>query len=217
MPSRRTPISRRFAGALGRKDFGANVELAEEIAESEDAAALREVLASVESGKRREAQDAIHVAFAVGERAPGLLVPHMDELVDTLHERDNRLVWGAVYALSTLVGTVPERCFEALPHVLDAAARSTVIAKYRALMILVGLAEDARYYAEVAPLLVAHVRAAAVNQLPTFADRAEGCLRGAERAGLAAVLHERLGELAPYPAKVRTVERVLARLGAARD
>lgn len=209
------PIADRFAGALGRRDFEPNVALAAELADTDDAQGVADVAACLESGRRRVARDAIHVLFALAERAPELALAQADVLLDALHDEDGRVVWGAVHAWSSLAGADPARCMAVLPHVMDAARRSNIVARHRTMLMLAELGKHAEYQDEVAPLALELVRTARPNQFPTYAALAEESLVGAWRGELLAVVRENASMVERWPAKVRVVERVLGRLGEA--
>ncbi|MCP4810500.1 MAG: hypothetical protein GY884_34635, partial [Proteobacteria bacterium] len=181
-------IADRLASALARKDQHPNIDLAVELVDSWDEDALVELFALFDAGTKPQRHDAIKVIYEVGSRAPELLLPHFDDLVDALMERDNRILWGTVCALRTLIDHALPLLAEHLPLILDAAARSTVIAKDKTVHILVALASDERYRDAAVPELLRLVEEAATNQFPTYAERAATCLREDEWPRLVALI-----------------------------
>ncbi len=204
-------IARRLTAATRRKDFQPNVELAIELVDTWDEAAVQQVFELVENGSKRQAHDAIQVAFEIAQREPELIQPHLDTLIDLLRSRDNRLLWGALYALSGLVAIDAKRLYAHLDQILDGAARASVIGRDKTLVILVGLMRTKRYTKRITPLLLAHVQAAAINQFPTYAEAAATCLPDNALPALVKLIKARR-DLAEYPAKQKRMQRLLAGL-----
>lgn len=204
-------VARRLAAATRRKDFQPNVELAIELVDTWDEAAVKQVFELVENGTKRQAHDAIQVAFEIARREPELVQPYFETLIDLLRSSDNRLLWGTLNALSGLVTLEAQRLYAHLDQILDGAARASVIGRDKTLVILTGLMQTPRYKKRVTPLLLAHVKAAAINQFPTYAEAAATCLPDAALPALVKLIHAQR-ELADYPAKEKRMQRLLVRI-----
>ena len=204
-------VARELAGALGTRDFAPNAELAARIVAAADERAVRALAELVAGGTRRQARDAVHALFEVARAAPELVVELLPELIDWLESPQHNVVWGALCALEAVTPLAPDAVRAELPLVLNAAARSGVIAKGSALGVLTTLAGRAEMYAEVAPVLLDFVQATPLNQFPTYADRAAACLRPAERAELAEIVRGR-DDVRVYPAKARKLAKLLREL-----
>jgi hypothetical protein len=199
----------RLASALGRNDERPNVELAEELATKPDAAAIAE-LAGALSGAVAVANDAIKVLYEIGARRPELVAPHLPAFLALLGSKNNRNVWGALQAVESVTDQVPAAVHAALPAVLAAADKGSVIAKDKAVRILVKLA--AAGHRDVVPTLLQRVEEAAPNQFPTYAEETARVLDAAGRGELAAILERRVGSIETPSKRVR-VEKLLKRLG----
>lgn len=206
-------LARRLASAQRRKDQHPNIDLAIELVDGWDEDAVTELFALLDAGPKKQRHDALKVLYEIGIRAPELLLPHFDELIDALDTRDNRILWGCIYALRSLVDQAREQLMACLPLILDAAERSTIIARDKAMYILVALASDERYHDAVTPLMLRHIETAATNQFPTYAERAEPTLRPEEAPLLIAIIEAHDG-LEAHPAKRRRMDKLLRRLAA---
>jgi hypothetical protein len=200
----------RLASALERNDERPNVELAEELAASGDAAAIGELVAALSGGTTAVQNDAIKVLYEIGTRKPDLVAPYAGAFLALLGSRNNRNIWGALQALESIAATVPGELAANLDAILAAADKGSVIAKDKAMQILATLA--VRGHAKRAvPALLSRMKDAASNQFPMYAEIAAPVIGPADRAAFRAILEARLVKI-PQSAKRKRVEKVLKRL-----
>lgn len=200
----------KLSSALGRNDERPNVELAEGLAAKPDAAAVRELVGALSTGSTAVSNDAIKVLYELGARRPELVVPHAGAFLTLLGSRNNRNVWGALQAIESVAQLAPELVLSALPQIIAAADKGSVIAKDKAVQILAKLA--AAGHAEVAlPVLLERVEAAAPNQFPMYAEAASVVVDAGHRERLRQILDARLGQI-DASAKRARVEKILRRL-----
>lgn len=181
----------RLATALGRNDERPNVELADKIAERGDMAAVKELVEALTTGTVAVQNDAIKVLYETARLWPDLVAPHVDAFIGLLQGRNNRNVWGALQAIETLTPVRARKVAAALPAILAAADRGSVIAKDKAIGILVRLA--AAGYGETAlPTALTRLVDAAPNQFPTYAEAIATVADAATKPMLAAIVEKRL-------------------------
>ena len=130
----------KLASALGRNDEQPNVELAEALAAKPDAAAIAELAGALATGSTAVSNDAIKVLYELGALKPELVAPHTGAFLTLLGGKNNRNVWGALYAIETITALQPDPVLKQLPAILAAADKGSVIAKDKAVAILVKLA-----------------------------------------------------------------------------
>lgn len=197
-------IESRLASAFDRRDEQPNIELAEDLARSGDKEQVAELTALLTEGKKPQRHDAIKTVYELGERRPELLAAH----IGILKGKDNRMLWGAMSGLAALAATCPDEIMAELDLVLDAADRSSVIAKDKLMVILSELNRDERFRAHITPVILNRMRHAAVNQLPMYAELAAPAMANADKPAFREVLEHRLKDLS-QPAKRRRIEKVL--------
>ena len=197
----------RLASALGRNDERPNVELAEELAAAPDAAAVAELAAALD-GPVAVANDAIKVLYELGARRPELVAMHLPAFLALLSSKNNRNVWGALQAVEAMTYAAPAQVHAALPAILAAADKGSVIARDKAVQILAKLVAAGH---AAGPALLERVAAGASNQFPTYAEQAATVLTGDDRAKLAAILTRRIADI-ETPSKLARVEKLLKRL-----
>ena len=199
----------RLAGALGRNDEQPNIELAEALSASPNAASVRELVGLLTAGTPAEQSDAIKVLAELGDRLPELVTPHTAAFLALLKSRSNRMVWGAMQALDAVAQQDPDAIFAALPDILAAADTGTVIAKDRAMSILAQLA-SAGYAGKVLPIFLDRLASSAPNQFPMYAEFGSQMIDAAHKPRFIQILESRLPRLTP--AKQARLGKVLRKL-----
>lgn len=199
----------RLASALGRNDERPNIELAEALAASADAAAAAELVAAL-AGPIAVASDAIKVLYELGERRPELVAPYAEEFIAPLASKNNRMVWGALAAIATVAALRADAVLAALDAILAAADASTVIAKDKANAMLVNLAK-AGHAAQVLPILLSRLGDAAPNQFPTYAEQIAAVVDAGHKPKLIEILEARLPGVEGRAKRAR-VEKLLTKL-----
>ena len=207
MSPSRPDVLARLASALERNDERPNIELAAELAASGDAASIATLVKALGEGPLALQNDAIKVLYEIGALNPGLVAPHAGAFLALLKSKNNRNVWGALQAVESITLDQPDQVLKALPDVLAAADKGSVIAKDKAIGILARLAQ-AGHRAKTLPILIDRIAAAAPNQFPMYAEIAAPVMDVAHRAKFVAVLETRLKEI-DAPAKRKRVEKVL--------
>jgi hypothetical protein len=199
----------KLASALGRNDEQPNVELAEALAAEPDAAAIAELAGALSSGPTAVSNDAIKVLYELGALRPELAAPHAKAFLPLLGGKNNRNVWGALQAIETITALQPKAVLAELPAILAAADKGSVIAKDKAVAILVKLAA-AGHGAKVLPVLLQRLDGAAPNQFPMYAEQAQPVIDPAHRDAFVRLLETRLAAIEASAKRTR-VEKVLRR------
>jgi len=199
----------KLASALGRNDEQPNVELAEALTAKPDVAAVAELAGALAAGPTAVSNDAIKVLYELGERKPELVAPHAKAFLTLLGSKNNRNVWGALQAIETITALQPDAVLAELPKIIAAADKGSVIAKDKAVAILVKLAA-AGYSDKALPILFERLEGAAPNQFPMYAEQAQPVIDAAHRAAFVRLLETRLSGIEASAKRTR-VEKVLRR------
>ena len=201
----------KLASAIGRNDEQPNIALAEAIAKRRDARAVAELVAVLEGKTKAVRSDAIKVLYEIGERKPELIAGHLNAFIGQLESRDNRMVWGAMCAVDAISSVRPKEVFAALPRLMIAVDKGSVITRDHAVKAMTKLAGNSSYAAKVLPLLQEQLRTCPVNQLPMYAELVATVINGASAKTVMSILEGRLVNV-PQPAKRKRIEKVLKRL-----
>ncbi|MEJ8757833.1 hypothetical protein WG947_12540 [Pontibacter sp. H259] len=205
------PLIDKLATSLNRRDEVPNKQLAQTIAVTNDADAVKELVSLLHHKDRNIQSDAIKVLDETGALKPELVVPYTSELVKLLQSKNNRMVWGAMAALSALAPAAPAILYNNLNAILDAAAKGSVITKDHTVKILVILAETPAYTDDCIVLLLDQLKDAPVNQLPTYAESTATIVTANYKPEMARILTQRLPEV-EHEAKRRRLTNVLQKL-----
>src|SRR5512145_3265867 len=103
----------KLASALNRQDDVPNQELAQELADTGNAAGIQELIANLGNPQKDIQSDCIKTLYELGYRKPELIASYVPEFVKLLRSRNNRLVWGGMIALGTIA---PLKAADIWPH-----------------------------------------------------------------------------------------------------
>ena len=203
----------KLASSIGRRDEVPNQELAREIASRNDKAAIKELVAQFGNASKANQSDAIKVLYEIGELKPALIADYLKNFVALLNDKNPRLVWGAMTALSAIALENPILMLKELPSIIRATEKSeSVIARDQLVKILTKLCTLKKRSAKIFPLLLEQVNFSPINQLPSYAEHALSVVRDAERLALAKVVTSRLATI-DIESKRKRLEKVLKKLG----
>lgn len=204
-------IQHKLATAQKRRDEMPNQMLARDISERKDTAAIGELIKLLQGKDKDYRHDSIKVLYEVGALNADLITPHFEILLSTLSSKDNRLQWGAMTAIYHLTPTNPALVYEALPTLLEAAKKGSVITKDNAMKALIALAVTDSYRNDMQPLLLEQLKMALPNQLPMYAELALTVVSNSEKETFAHILQLRLSDLKKASAQKR-LQKVIQKL-----
>src|SRR5262245_9398837 len=121
------PMIERIAYFQQRGDEVPNQELATDLAARHDSKGIAEIAAYLEDENPQIQADCLKVLYEVGYREPGLIASYLSAFLELLHSRNNRLVWGARIALSTIAPLTADALYLNVATIEDVIARGSVI------------------------------------------------------------------------------------------
>ncbi len=198
----------RLASSLDRRDEHPNIELAIVLAQSGDQQAIDELFTIAISATKPFRHDALKTLYETALRNPQMLLPHLDQLIDLMQTKDNRMIWGAIQALDALTNLAPHYVASKLDIILDAADRSSVVAKDKTMSILSKLNGKHQYAKLVTPILLMRLTHAAPNQFPMYAEFAAATMPDTAISELVQIIKQRQKSVAS-PAKQKRLNKIL--------
>jgi hypothetical protein len=201
----------RLATSLGRRDEVPNQELAKEIAAKKDKGAVQELVRSLSAKNKDIQNDCIKVLYEIGAIVPSLIVPYTQEFISLLQHKNNRLQWGAMTALSCIAPKDPEAIYAALPLIMAAANKGSVITKDNAVNILISLCTTKQYAGDAFSLLIEQLLASPTNQLPMYAEKALPVINDENKEAFIETLRSRLDDV-EQESKRKRIEKVMRKL-----
>jgi HEAT repeat protein len=202
----------KLAASLNRRDELPNLELAEQISDTDDTDAVKELIDNLHNKKKDIQSDCIKVLYEIGELKPALIADYAKEFVELLDSKNNRLQWGAMTALNTIVHENPEVIYSALSKIVAAADSGSVITKDYGVNILIKLCSVKQYADDAFSLLNEQLLSSPTNQLPMYAEKAMPIINDKNRLVFIRTLSSRLDDI-EKDTKRKRVEKVIKKFG----
>ena len=200
----------KLASSLDRRDEVPNQELAKEIVLTKDKKAVKELVDNL-SNKKAIQNDCIKVLYEIGEQEPKLIADYVNEFVEQLDSKNNRLQWGAMTALGTITNERPKEIYAVLTTIVSAADRGSVITKDHAVNILIKLCTIETYSDNTFALLIEQLLKSPTNQLPMYAEKALPVVNNKNKDLFVKTLTSRLDDI-EKETKRKRVEKVIKKL-----
>jgi hypothetical protein len=204
-------ILTRLASVLHRRDEEPNVELARTIVDEGDTEAVQELVDNLHHKDKNIQSDCIKVLYEIGTLEPSLIEKNVQKFLDLLEHKNNRLVWGAMTALDAITLVNPQAIYSALPTILVAADKGSVITKDHTVSILIKLCSFDTYSELVFSLLIEQLKNCPTNQLPMYAENAIPIIHDHNKASFIETLLSRLIEI-EKDSKRKRVEKVIKKV-----
>jgi len=201
----------KLAYSLGRNDEKPNIDLALELVKTGNTAGIDEIAEGLNSKTEQIANNCIKVLYEIGEREPELISGYVDIFIKLLRSKNNRLVWGAMTALSRIASLKPREIFNNLDAVLKAKESGSVITVDNSISVLAELAKSSpEYEKKVFPVIIKHLQNCRPKEVGQHSERAFICVTKNNSATFRRTLQERYDSLSG-PQKKR-VDKLLKRI-----
>jgi HEAT repeat protein len=164
-------VIEKLSSATGKRNKIANKALAKDIAAQQDSASITSLTELLNHPDRNIQSDAIEVLYESGYLNPDLIAGHVYSFVTLLNNKNNRLVWGAMIALSSISKTDPRTIYKFLPQIVTAMAKGSVITKDAGVALFANLAAVASQKPKAVALLLKELAVCPPKQLPQYAEK----------------------------------------------
>ena len=198
----------------GIRDEVPNQELARELASSRDADGIKEIAEHLWDKNTNVSSDCIKVLYETGYIAPDLIAAYAADFLKLLLSKHNRLVWGAMIALSTIAPLTAGELFDKRELICKIISQGSVITQDAGIKTLAQVAAaDPSYLAELNPFLLNFLRTCRLSDVPRHAEFMEQCVNDTNRQEFLTILQERLPHMsASQTARIKkTIKRVEGR------
>lgn len=204
-------ILNKLASALGRRDEVPNQDLAKALAKKPDTKAVKELAENLHNKNKDTRHDCIKVLYELGEADPKQVAPYYKEFIALLDDKNNRMQWGAMTALSSLAQEKRKELLASIGKIIDVANKGSVITRDHCVKILVAIGSDKKHLDKVFPLLREQLLACPTNQLPSYAEQALPLINEKHKALFIKTLSSRLDQIGKE-SKRKRVEKVISKL-----
>lgn len=201
----------KLAHMQGRRDEVPNQELAQDLATRKDRRGIREIAENLWNKDKHIQADCIKVLYEIGYLNPKLIVPHVPDFIKLLSNRNNRLVWGAMIALSTVAEIVPQEICAHMDKITHAMEHGSVITMDNGVKILARVAAAKEEYdAKIFPYLMEHLENCRPKEIAQHAESTLPAVNAKNKQQFVDVLTTRQAALsAAQSARVKKILKAL--------
>ena len=198
----------RIAYYQNRRDEGPNQELAKELVAQKDRKGIREIADNLWNKNVQIQSDCLKVLYEIGYLQPELVAPYTEDFLKLLRSRHNRLVWGAMIALSTVADLKADAIYPHAAEIEQVMDQGSVITRDNGVKVLALVAaQKAAYSKTIFPYLLHHLETCRPKDVPQHAEKAAVAVNARNQQQFIAVLEKRLADLKGSPAA--RVKRVI--------
>jgi hypothetical protein len=194
----------------GIRDEIPNQQLARELASTRNVEGIKEIAEHLWDKNTNISSDCMKVMYETGYIAPDLIAPYAEDFLKLLHSKQNRLVWGAMIALSAIAPLATAELFEKHELICKTISQGSVITQDAGIKTLAQVAAaDDSYLAELNPFLMNFLRTCRLSDVPRHAEFIEQCVNASTRQEFLTILQERLPHMSP--SQTTRIKKILKR------
>jgi hypothetical protein len=159
----------------------------------------RSILAALDFSKGPSFKNAVFEdAYEIGEVQPELVSSYAEEFIKLLNSKNNRLVWGAMTALSTIATINPSDIFKNIDLVFDVIKKGSVITVDNGVSVLAKVGSMNEEYGNKAfPFLLRHLETCRSKEVAQHSERCMIIANSGNKMEFQRVLETRLNDLTP--------------------
>ncbi|MBN2007749.1 hypothetical protein JW960_00220 [candidate division KSB1 bacterium] len=173
-----------------------NQKLAKELVETRNRDGIKEIVGNLWHKNKSVQSDCLKVLYEIGYLAPELIADYVNEFLALLKNKNNRLVWGSMIALSTIARLKADRIWSHIDDVISTTENGSVITVVNGVKVLAGVASTQQVYNEkVLPVLLNIVETCIPRDVATHAESMLVMINDSNRGEFLNVLKAREQEM----------------------
>lgn len=204
-------IQEKLASFLGRRDETPNIELAQLISNNKDSQAVKDLVLLLKGKSKDFQNDSIKVLYEVAEHTPELISDFIQDFIDALKSKNNRLQWGAMTALKKITPINAEQIFKNILVLEQATEQGSVITRDNFIEILSILLDEKEYEDLIFPMILKQLKNCPTNQLPMYTEILAPKITSVTCKSFQETVSSRLNEI-DKESKRKRIEKVLKKL-----
>lgn len=195
-----------------RRDEVPNQALARELAQTRNAAGIHEIAENLWNEEPNIQSDCLKVLYEIGYLDPGLISEYVEDFLRLLKQRNNRLVWGGMIALSTIANLQADAIFPHLQEITQVMKSGSVITKDAGIKTLTALAaRKETYRTRITPFLLERLADSRPADAPRYAEIILAAISPADKADFIQILQKWIGVASA--ARLARLKKVLNQAG----
>ena len=201
-------ILEKIAHLQGRRDEVPNQELAESLARSKSRPDIQEIADNLDNRDPHIQADCLKVLYEIGYRDPSLISRYSDAFVELLTSKNNRLVWGAMIALSTIVELESGAIGAHVKRIMEIMRNGSVITVDNGVRVLAVIAsKEPKLRKELTGFLFEHLRTCRAKDLPQHSEKIRVAVGSSSKAEFLRILNARAAQL--NTSQLKRVKKVM--------
>jgi hypothetical protein len=161
----------KIACLQNRKDEVPNQELAKELVETNNLDGIEEIAENLFNKDKNIQSDCIKVLYEAGYIKPEIIAEYVGDFIKLLRNRNNRLVWGAMIALSIIASIKADEIYENIETVYEAIKEGSVITVDNGIKVLAAIAsQNDEYDKNTFPFLINHLKTCRPKEVGQHAE-----------------------------------------------
>jgi hypothetical protein len=194
----------------GIRDEIPNQELARVLASTRNTDDVKEIAEHLWDKNTNVSSDCMKVMYETGYIAPDLIAPYAADFLKLLLSKHNRMVWGAMIALSTIAPLAAPALYEKRELICKTISQGSVITQDAGIKTLSQVAAaDPSFLAELNPFLMNFLRTCRLSDVPRHAEFVEKCVVESNRQEFLAILQERMPHMSA--SQTTRIKKILKR------
>ena len=203
---------KKIAYYQNRRDEIPNQALARELAQTRNAADIHEIAENLWNKEPNIQSDCLKVLYELGYLAPDLISDYVEDFLRLLKQRNNRLVWGGMIALSTVARLQVDAIYPHVDEITQAMKAGSVITNDAGIKTLTGVAAHREAYrTRILPYLLERLADSRAVDAPRYAEIILEAISPADKADFIQILEKWIGVASA--ARLARLKKVLNQAG----
>jgi hypothetical protein len=174
-----------------RRDEVPNQEVARALAQTRNAADIREIAENLGNKEPNVQSDCLKVLYELGYLAPELIAEYADDFIRLLKHSNNRMVWGGMIALSTIASLQADKIFPNVELIMKTMEAGSIITKDAGIKTLTNVAaRKDEYRLRIIPYLLERLEASRPVDAPRYAENILSAIGKADQAEFIKILEK---------------------------
>jgi len=200
-----------LSSSLGQKGNDANIKLAKEIVEKESKNAIKELVDNLNNNDKKIQADCIKTLYEAAYINPQMIADYYSDFLSLLSNKNNRLVWGGMIALTTITDLKHKEIFTALDLISESIKKGSVITIDSGIDILAKLNRYNEYHNTIEPFLTEQLWQCPIKQLPQYMEKSLISITNQNKEIYQKIITERKSEC-DKESQIKRLEKVLKKI-----
>jgi len=200
-----------LSSALGTGKQQPNIDLAVKLAITKDIGTIEQIAQHLTSKDKSIASDCIKVMYEIGAIDPELIVDYLDTFLELIVSKNNRMVWGAMYAIAEVTPYKIAQVNDNFDKIYDVYKRGSVITIDSCIVIFAEIEKAEVSNSSLAyETIINHLKKCRAKEIPQHSEKSFMCINGSNFLDFEKVLNDRFVEMSASQQK--RVRKVLKKI-----